>query len=142
MSTSALRRNNLAKLFRTQLTLAGLDKTRPELFQTTAHRLRVRVHDLRGLFVTAALANGRSEAWISDRTGHRSSQMIHAYKRQARTFGELGLGDLTPLDSAVHELAIFGLTLGLAWLNDPAMPRDSRRGWDSNPRMTVLQTVA
>ena len=31
-------------------------------------------------FVTISLANGRTEAWIADRTGHRSSQMINAYR--------------------------------------------------------------
>ena len=65
-------------------------------------------HDLRGTFVTTALANGRSEGWIADRTGHRSSQMITDYKRNARTFKELEQqeGDLAPLDEAIPELAI------------------------------------
>jgi hypothetical protein len=66
----------------------------------------VRVHDLRGTFVTISLANGKSEAWIGGRTGHRSSQMIARYKRNARTFEELQQGELTPLDQAITELAI------------------------------------
>jgi hypothetical protein len=67
------------------------------------------VHDLRGTFVTMALANGRSEAWISDRTGHRSSAMIAKYKRTARTFGELALGDLVSLVDGLPELKILAL---------------------------------
>src|SRR5262249_38700429 len=46
-----------------------------------------------------------SEGWICDRTGHRSSAMVARYHRQARTFTELNLGALTPLDVAIPELA-------------------------------------
>jgi integrase len=53
----------------------------------------IRVHDLRGTFVTVSLANGKSESWISDRTGHRSSLMIARYKRMARTLDELHAGE-------------------------------------------------
>lgn len=81
----------LPKVLRVHLRGIGLEQERSELFTTTAERLRIRVHDLRGTFVTVALANGKTEAWISDRTGHRSSQMIAKYKRTARTFGELDL---------------------------------------------------
>ena len=48
---------------------------------------------------------GRSEAWITDRTGHRSSQMIYRYKRAARTHAELELGTFEPLYEAIPELA-------------------------------------
>ena len=64
----------------------------------------IRVHDLRATFVTLALANGRSEAWVSDRTGHRSSNMIRRYQRTARSATELGLGTLGPLDALIPEL--------------------------------------
>jgi integrase len=93
-----------AALLRSHLKAVGLEQERPELFESTPERRRIRVHDLRGTFVTIALANGRSEAWISDRTGHRSSAMIAKYKRTSRTFGELGLGALTPLVDALPEL--------------------------------------
>ena len=61
------------------------------------------MHDLRGTFVTLSLANGKSESWISDRTRHRSSQMIARYKRTDRTFGELDLGQLDPLSDALSK---------------------------------------
>ena len=92
----------LPRVLRAHLRLAGV--ARAELHETTAHRMQMRVHDLRGTFVTVALANGRSEAWISDRTGHKSSQMINHYKRTARTLNELQQGDLVPLDTALPEL--------------------------------------
>jgi integrase len=94
----------IAMLLRSHLEAVGLKKERPELFVTTEERQQIRVHDLRGTFVTISLANGRSESWISDRTGHRSSAMIARYKRQARHVDELGLGALAPFDDAIPEL--------------------------------------
>lgn len=38
-------------------------------------------------------------------SGRRSSQMINRYRRAARSVAELGLGQLTPLDVAIPELA-------------------------------------
>jgi integrase len=94
---------DLAHLLREGLTLAGVK--RPELTEPKPGRMLLRAHDLRGSFVTLALANGRTEAWVTDRTGHRSSQMIYLYKRASRTAAELGLGWFTPLDEAIPELA-------------------------------------
>ncbi len=94
--------SNLAKQFRAHLKAAGID--RPALFERSASRQQIRLHDLRATFVTLALANGRSETWVADRTGHRSSQMINKYRRAARTAAELGLGDVAPLDVAIPEL--------------------------------------
>ncbi|WP_148313360.1 tyrosine-type recombinase/integrase [Sorangium cellulosum] len=91
-----------AKNFRNHLRRAGID--RPELFETTQSRLNIRLHDTRATFITIKLANGRTETWISDRTGHKSSRQIHNYKRAARKVAELGLGDFAPLDEAIPEL--------------------------------------
>jgi len=93
----------LAKLLREGLTLAGV--TRPELTNPKAGRLRLRAHDLRGSFVTLALAAGRTEAWVTDRTGHTTSSMIYRYKRASRSAAELGLGWFAPLDEAIPELS-------------------------------------
>ena len=93
----------LAERLRDGLTLAGVK--RPELTKPKEGRMLLRAHDLRGTFVTLALAAGRTEAWVTDRTGHRSSQMIYLYKRAARTAAELELGWLAPLDEAIPELA-------------------------------------
>ncbi|WP_437579608.1 hypothetical protein [Sorangium sp. So ce887] len=62
------------------------------------------MHDTRATFITIKLTNGRTETWISDRTGHKSSRQIHHYKRAARKVAELGLGDFAPLDEAIPEL--------------------------------------
>ncbi|APU89272.1 integrase-like protein [Virus Rctr16k] len=95
--------SHLAERLRAALTEAKV--TRPELFERSRTRMPMRVHDLRATFVTLALANGRTETWVADRTGHRSSQMINRYRRAARTAAELGLGWLAPMDATIPELA-------------------------------------
>lgn len=47
----------------------------------------------------------KSEPWICDRTGHKSSQMLNRYRRLARTWEEANLAAFTPLHLAVPELA-------------------------------------
>ncbi len=78
--------------------------TRTELFERSGSRMPIRLHDLRATFVTVSLANGKTEQWVTDRTGHRSSQMLALYTRQARTWAELGLGALQPLDALLPEM--------------------------------------
>lgn len=88
---------------RGDLRTAGV--TRAELFERSATRQPIRLHDLRATFCTIALATGRSETWCCDRTGHRSSQMLAAYTRQARTWAELDLGALGALDELLPEVS-------------------------------------
>ena len=54
---------------------------------------------------TPAAANGKTETWVADRTGHKASEMINRYRRRARTHDELGLGPVAPLVDAIPELA-------------------------------------
>ncbi len=112
-----------AARFRKHVKAAGID--RPELFAQNSARLRLRLHDTRATFVTIGLANGRTETWIADRTGHKSSTMINRYRRAARSVAELNLGDLIPLDIAVPELAPFLDSHSLA---TPVVPTLSQRG--------------
>ena len=86
----------MAETFRAHLAVAGVD--RAELFEKSESRRPIRIHDLRATFITVNLANGKTEAWIADRTGHTTSTMINRYRRAARTHAELGQGSLTPLD--------------------------------------------
>src|SRR6185369_142264 len=92
----------LADMERAHLLFAGV--TRHELHNDGVNRAKFRVHDLRGTFVTLNLASGKSETWISDRTGHKSSLMIQRYRRAARSASELRLGSLTALIDAIPEL--------------------------------------
>ncbi len=89
-------RDRLAGALRRHLALAGVD--RAELFENNKTRVQLRVHDFRATFVTVNLAHGKTETWIADRTGHKSSQMINTYRRQARTWTELGIPALTPMN--------------------------------------------
>jgi len=51
------------------------------------------------------LAMGKSETWVTDRTGHQSSIMLMRYYRKAsRKHTEMRLGDFTPLCEAIPEL--------------------------------------
>jgi integrase len=93
---------SLAAQFREHLEAAGVD--RAALYEHNDKRQRIRAHDLRASFVTLALANGRTETWVADRTGHKSSDMINRYRRAARTAAELALGWLRPLDACLPEL--------------------------------------
>jgi integrase len=90
---------HLAETLRAHLELAGV--TRSELFEKSSVRRPIRIHDLRATFITVLLANGKTEAWIADRTGHTTSAMINRYRRAARTHSELGQGALAPLDLAL-----------------------------------------
>jgi integrase len=90
-----------AERFREEhLKAAGID--RPELFVDSEVRKPIRVHDLRATFVTVALACGKTETWVQDRTGHKSTLMIARYRRAARTLGELKMGPLEPLYAAIE----------------------------------------
>ena len=98
--------DGLARPLRAALKSAGV--TRRELFARTDERAQLRAHDLRGTFVTLALATGQTETWVADRTGHGTSTMINRYRRNARSATELGLGWLHDLDKAIPELARWG----------------------------------
>jgi integrase len=93
---------HMAEELRADLTTAGVK--REALFERSDARRPIRVHDLRATFVTVSLANGKTETWVCDRTGHRSSEMVNRYRRAARTWAELNLGALAPLDECIPEL--------------------------------------
>jgi len=90
---------HLAEQLRRDLWRVGV--RRPQLHESTEGRQRLRAHDLRATFVTIALATGKTETWISDRTGHRSHAMIETYRRRSRTWS---LGELGPMCELIPEL--------------------------------------
>jgi integrase len=96
-------RDHVAAELRADLKKAGVK--RESLFERSDARRPIRVHDLRATFTTLALANGKTETWVSDRTGWRSSEMVSRYRRAARTWTELNLGSLASLDEAIPELS-------------------------------------
>ena len=97
---------HMARLFREHLATAGITEARPQLLECSAQREPIRAHDQRAAFVTLALAAGKSEAWISDRTGHKSSTMLNRYHRQARMASELELGEAVNLADSLAGLSI------------------------------------
>jgi integrase len=99
--------DHAGEILRAALKEAGV--TRAKLFEHGEHRLQLRAHDLRATFVTLALANGKTEDWVKQRTGHTSSVMLGRYRREAETASELGLGWLHPLHELIPELAAIKL---------------------------------
>lgn len=90
----------LARQFRAHLLAAGVD--RRELHHEGPGRKRACLHSTRRTFVTLALAAGRPEQWVMDRTGHTTSGMLQRYRRAARTQEEMGhVLWLPPLDGAI-----------------------------------------
>ncbi len=99
--------DHLADQLRDGLRQAGV--TREKLFERGANRIRLRAHDLRASFVTLALGpHEKTEAWVTTRTGHGSSQMVALYRRQANTAVELKLTWFHPLHEIIPELAALG----------------------------------
>lgn len=94
--------DHLAEQLRGDLQLAGV--SRPELFTRERGRGRLTEHCLRRTFVTLELAQGKSDAWVTDRTGHTTTQQLARYKAAARHAAELELGPLLPLGEIVPEL--------------------------------------
>ena len=77
----------LAPLYRGHCEAVGIARAR--LFQKKENKLRLRAHDMRAFFVTAALYAGRDALWITDRTGHTSLGMLRTYERDVRRWREL-----------------------------------------------------
>jgi hypothetical protein len=115
---------------------------RPELHNATTEQITLRIHDLRGSFVTIALANRRSESWVEDRTWHRSSQMLAQYKRATRTAAELSLGDLTPLDAALGLDSEAGKAPGAVPAAGTATVTTRSRLLDLNLRPVLYESTA
>ena len=76
-------------------------------------------------FVTVSLANGKTEQWVMDRTGHKSSQMVSLYARQARTWSEPNLGALAPMHKLLPEMKDAGDTTSTS--PTPSKPRQTGR---------------
>lgn len=85
-----------ATQFRADLTRAGVKRS--ELFESSSERGPMRAHDLRATFITLALAAGKTETWVMDRTGHTTSAQLQQYRRPARLAEELAMGWFDPMD--------------------------------------------
>lgn len=93
---------HLADDFQRHVREAGLWRAE---FDKAPNRKQLRFHDVRAGFVSWALATGRTETWVQDRTGHTNTAMIARYRRQARHAEELGVEPPCSLLDAIPELA-------------------------------------
>ncbi|MBK9260994.1 MAG: site-specific integrase [Polyangiaceae bacterium] len=111
----------LALRIRMGLWEAGV--SRAALFTRSQHSWPHEEHDLRALFCTYSLAKGRPASWVSDRTGHSLASM-ETYRRPARRWSEVELGDLAPSIRAIPELAALAGLEPLPPTPLPAQPGD------------------
>ena len=91
-----------AAALRADLRAAGI--TRSELFDGGPNVEPLRFHDLRATFNTWAKRAGKSDGWISDRTGHLTPEMIQRYTRAARTLEDLRIEPFPELTGMIPEL--------------------------------------
>ena len=94
----------LATALRDDLKAVGV--TRSILFEEDAPNVEaLRFHDLRSTFCTWARRVGKSDAWISERTGHEpTGDMISRYDRGAQTLADLEYEPFPDITFAIPEL--------------------------------------
>lgn len=105
ISTLHCKRRTEAETLRKDLLCAGV--TRGILFSNTDKIQALRFHDLRATFVTWAKRAGKSDGWITDRTGHITQEIMNRYIRAARNLADLQLdpGPFPDISLAIPELA-------------------------------------
>ena len=108
----------LAPLYRGHCEAVGIARAR--LFQKKENKLRLRAHDMRAFFVTAAMHAGKDALWITDRTGHTSLGMLRTYERDVRRWRELGEAPIE-VAAAIPEVAAT-LAAALAAANSKTSP--------------------
>jgi integrase len=122
-------RQTEAQALRADLIAAGV--TREVLFLKGPNVEPLRFHDGgRATFVTWAKRAGKSDGWISDRTGHLSPEMIQRYNRAARTLEDLRIEPFPELTGTIPELMqVFGGPTG----SGTGAPGGSRQAPAGNP---------
>jgi integrase len=88
--------------------LKAANVTRAILFEADACNVEaLRFHDLRSTFCTWARRLGKSNAWISERTGHEpTGDMINRYDRGAQTLVDLEYAPFPDISRAIPELSM------------------------------------
>jgi integrase len=104
----------LATTLRDDLKACGV--TRAILFETEEENVQeLRFHDARATFCTWARRAGKSDSWISERTGQKESgKMIDRYDRGAQTLADLQYEPFPDISDAIPELAAVRLATALA----------------------------
>ncbi len=93
--------DHMADRIRDDLKAAGIARAR--LFDRGENTLAFGTHGFRHSFTTRSLANGKSDDWVRQRTGHTTDQLL-TYREAAKALEELDMGDLLPLVEAIPEL--------------------------------------
>jgi len=93
--------DHMASRIREDLAAAGINRAR--LFDQGTNTLRFGTHAFRHSFTTRSLANGKTDDWVRQRTGHTTDQLM-TYRESAKSLEELSLGDVLPLSEALPEM--------------------------------------
>jgi integrase len=96
--------HDAAKILRALLRAAGVK--REVLFSDDASVEPIRLHDLRATFVTWAKRDGRTEDFITSRTGHLTKEMTERYSRLAMSISALRFTPFPDVSTAIPELAV------------------------------------
>ncbi len=127
-------RKRLATALRDDLKAVGV--TRSLLFEEDAPNVEaLRFHDLRSTFCTWARRAGKSDAWISERTGHElSGDMINRYDRGATTLEDLAYAPFPAIARALPELAAMADALAIVRTMLVALANPLAKTPDSEPK--------
>ena len=93
--------DHMANRIRDDLETAGVLRAR--LSDRGVNTLPFGTHAFRHSFTTRCLANGKTDDWVRQRTGHTTDQLM-TYREQAKSLEELSLGELTPLNEVLPEM--------------------------------------
>ncbi len=126
----------LARTLRDDLLLAGVDRT--ELHAEEDGVQRLRFHDLRASFVTWAKRDNRTDAWIAERTGHQSDEMMERYTRAARTLADLRMVAFPDISNAVPELVPLAHRLAQSGESNDAADSASPPKTQPSPATTMV----
>jgi integrase len=68
-----------------------------------------RPHGFRHSFATRALANGKTDDWVRQRTGHTSPELL-TYRESARPLEELELGEVAAIPGSRRSIGTVSRT--------------------------------
>jgi hypothetical protein len=91
-------------------------------------------------FATRSLANGKTDDWVRQRTGHTTNELL-TYRESAKSLQELHLGELAPLVNAIPELAsvaVEHMVRGLQSLHTPT-PERAEGGPEGGPSLPTIE---
>ena len=130
--------DRMAETIRDDLALAGIK--RQALFRKGENSLRFGTHAFRHSFTTRSLANGKTDDWVRQRTGHKSNELM-TYREAASSLLELELGEVERLVNVIPELARVHAKLAATTRRPPSSSNDTEAGPKPGPAVAQVDHV-